>query len=339
MADPAARATSAPHESPRRTPGPRSEGAQSVGKPGASQPASAASVATAFALVYVIWGSTYLAIRYAIETVPPFVAAGGRFLIAGTILFAWAWLREGVRPTRAQWVGTTIVGALLLVGGNGAVSWSEQFVPSGLAALIVAITPFWMVMFEWLRRGGDRPSRRTMLGLGLGFIGLVILVGPSGLGGGEQIHLGGVLVLLGGSITWAVGSIWARSLTMPRSATLSTGMQMLAGGTLLLGVGAIAGELPKVDPGAISTRSLLALLYLILFGAVIGFTAYTWLLTHTTPARLSTYAYVNPVVALLLGWAIAGEPLSGRTLVAAAVILVAVAVITLDQARKGAGGH
>ena len=330
--------TPARPESPRRPAGIRSEGSD-PGAVSGSQPASKASVATAFALVYVIWGSTYLAIRYAIETVPPFVAAGGRFLIAGTILFAWAWFREGVRPTRAQWIGTTIVGALLLVGGNGAVSWSEQFVPSGLAALIVAITPFWMVMFEWMRRGGDRPSRRTMLGLALGFVGLVILVGPAGLGGGERIHLGGVLALLVGSITWAAGSISARSLTLPRSATLSTGMQMLAGGALLVVVGAIAGELPEVDPSAISTRSILALVYLILFGAVIGFTAYTWLLTHTTPARLSTYAYVNPVVALILGWALAGEPLSGRTLVAGAVILVAVAVITLDQARKGARGH
>ena len=331
---------SSPRPDPHRPAAQRAD-APRVGhpSPASAEHASPARVATAFAAVYIIWGSTYLAIRYAIETMPPFVMAGVRFLIAGAILFAWGWVREGARPTRAQWMGTAIVGGLLLLGGNGAVSWSEQYVPSGLAALIVAITPFWMVMFEWLRRGGDRPSRRTLFGLSLGFAGLVILVGPTNLGGGDGLHLGSVLVLLGGSISWAAGSILARSLELPRSATLSTGMQMLTGGVMLVAAGAIAGELPGLDPAGFSTKSIVALVYLIVFGAVIGFTAYTWLLTHTTPARLSTYAYVNPVVALVLGWALADEPLGPRTLIAAAVILIAVAVITLDRARSARDAH
>src|SRR5688500_15432971 len=248
MAEPALRVTVPRTDSRSDTPERRPEPA----RPSSSRHASAGHLVAAFAAVYVIWGSTYLAIRFVVETMPPLCMAGVRFLVAGSILYAWGRLREGARESRAEWVGASVVGTLLLLGGNGAVSWSEQFVPSGLAALVVAITPFWMVMFEWMRRGGDRPSRRTMLGLALGFVGLVILVGPAGFGGGERIHLGGVLALLVGSITWAAGSISARSLTLPRSATLSAGMQMLAGGALLMVVGAIAGELPEVDPSAIS---------------------------------------------------------------------------------------
>jgi drug/metabolite transporter (DMT)-like permease len=293
--------------------------------------ATRAQLITAFAAVYIIWGSTFLAIRYAIETMPPLLMAGIRFVIAGAILYAWAYFREGARANSKQWIGTAIVGALLLMGGNGAVSWAEQYVPSGLAALVVAVTPLWMVLFEWLRSGGDRPTAGVLVGVAMGFVGLVLLIGPGNIMGGRGVDARSAMVLTAGTLAWAAGSIYSRSLHLPRSARLSTGMQMLAGGTLLILVGALSGEAARFSMSAVSTKSLLALLYLIFFGAIIGFTAYIWLLTVTTAARVSTYAYVNPLVALILGWALADEPITARTLLAAAVILGAVATITLAK--------
>jgi drug/metabolite transporter (DMT)-like permease len=297
-------------------------------------PPTRAKLIAAFAAVYLIWGSTFLAIRYAIETMPPLLMAGVRFLVAGAMLYAWAAVREKVRPTRAQWIGTAIVGGLLLTGGNGAVSWSEQYVPSGLAALVVANTPLWMVLFEWARPGGDRPTARVVAGIALGFSGLVLLVGPGEIMGGSAVDPRSAVVLLFGTLAWAAGSIYSRSLRLPSSPRLSTGMQMLAGGGLLVVVGLLIGEGSRVDLDAISLKSALALGYLIFFGAIVGFTAYIWLLTVSTAARVSTYAYVNPVVALLLGWALADEPLNARTVLAAGVILAGVAVITLARSRK-----
>ena len=299
-------------------------------------PATRAQLIAAFAAVYLIWGSTFLAIRYAIETMPPLLMAGVRFIIAGAMLYAWGAIREKARPTRAQWVGTAIVGSLLLAGGNGAVSWSEQFVPSGLAALVVANTPLWMVLFEWARRGGDRPTAPVLAGIALGFIGLILLVGPGDILGASSVDPRSAVVLMLGTLAWAFGSIYSRSLRMPASARLSTGMQMLAGGALLLFLGLIIGEGARVELGAISTKSALALLYLIVFGAIVGFTAYIWLLTVTTAARVSTYAYVNPVVALILGWLLADEPMNARTILAAAVILAGVAVITIARSARPA---
>ena len=312
-----------------------------AGRPDAQLPpqgptATRAKLIAAFAAVYLIWGSTFLAIRYAIETMPPLLMAGVRFIIAGAMLYGWAAVRERARPTRAQWVGTAIVGGLLLTGGNGAVSWSEQFVPSGLAALVVANTPLWMVLFEWARPGGDRPTAAVIIGIALGFAGLVLLVGPGELMGGTAVDPTSALVLLIGTLAWAAGSIYSRSLQLPSSPRMSTGMQMLSGGALLIVVGMLIGEGSRVDVDAISLKSALALGYLIVFGAVIGFTAYIWLLTVSTAARVSTYAYVNPVVALILGWALADEPLNARTILAAGVILGGVAVITFARTRKSA---
>ena len=296
--------------------------------------ASRAQLIAAFAAVYLIWGSTFLAIRYAIETMPPLLMAGVRFIIAGAMLYAWGAIREKAQPTRAQWMGTAIVGSLLLAGGNGAVSWSEQFVPSGLAALVVANTPLWMVIFEWGRPGGDRPTAAVLVGIALGLLGLVLLVGPGDILGASSVDPRSAVVLMFGTLAWAFGSIYSRSLRMPASARLSTGMQMLTGGAVLVVLGLLLGEGGRVDLGAISTKSALALLYLIVFGAVIGFTAYIWLLTVTTAARVSTYAYVNPVVALVLGWLLADEPMNARTIVAAGVILAGVAVITVSRSGR-----
>ncbi|MBI4512744.1 MAG: drug/metabolite exporter YedA [Gemmatimonadetes bacterium] len=294
------------------------------------------SVVAGFTAVYLVWGSTYLAIRYAIETLPPLMMAGTRFLVAGTILYAWVRLRRGQRPDRGHWLPATVVGGLLLLGGNGALSWSEQRVPSGLAALIVASVPIWMVLLDALAPHGARPRRGVIAGLVLGFGGLVMLVGPGRLAGGGRVDLIGAGVLLTGSISWALGSLYSRSARLPTSPLLATAMEMLAGGVLLLSVGALTGEAWRVDLSAVSPRSILALGYLVAFGSLVGFTTYIWLLRVSTPARVSTYAYVNPLVALFLGWALAGEALTGRTLIAAATILGAVALITTSGMRMPA---
>ncbi|HEX2167024.1 MAG TPA: drug/metabolite exporter YedA [Longimicrobiales bacterium] len=288
----------------------------------------------AFAAVYIIWGSTYLAIVYAIETLPPFLMAGGRFLVAGTLLFAWSMAKSERRPTLREWKAALIIGALLLLGGNGAVTWAEQFVPSGITALLVAGTPCWMVLLEWLWKGGARPGARTVVGLLLGFGGIALLVGPSAFTGGGEIDPLGALVLMIGSLAWAVGSIYSKHASVPHGALLSTGMQMLTGGLLLVVAGSMAGEWSQVDAANVSTRSVLALAYLIIFGAIVGYSAYVWLLRVSTPARVSTYAYVNPVVAVLLGWAIAGEVFTLRMAIAAAVIVAGVALITLEEHNR-----
>jgi drug/metabolite transporter (DMT)-like permease len=288
----------------------------------------------AFAAIYVIWGSTYLAIRFAIETIPPLMMAAVRFLIAGSLLYAWVRARGIAAPTRDEWRATAIVGGLMLLGGNGAVVWAEQRVPSGVTALLVALVPLWMVLLEWRRRGGTRPDAGTVAGLALGLGGLAILVGPEQvLGGGHVDHLGAVVLALG-TLSWAAGSLYSRHAHLPASPMLATAMEMLGGGVLLLLAAGARGEWARVDPGAVSLRSALAVGYLIVFGSLVGFTAYIWLLRATTPARVSTYAYVNPVVAMVLGWALAGEPLTPRTLVAAAIIIAAVALITWSRVRR-----
>jgi drug/metabolite transporter (DMT)-like permease len=288
-------------------------------------------IIAAFAAVYVIWGSTYLAILYAIETLPPFLMAGVRFLIAGSLLFGWSMARARRGPTRREWQAALIIGGLLLLGGNGAVVWAEQTISSGVAALLVAGTPCWMVLLDWLWQGAARPGPRTVTGLLLGFGGIALLVGPSALSGQATIHLTGALVLLIGSLAWAVGSIYSRHAPRPHGALLSTGMQMLMGGSLLVLAGTATGEWARVDLAAVSLKSTLALAYLIVFGAIIGYSAYLWLLRVSTPARVSTYAYVNPVVAVLLGWALAGETFTPRMAIAAAIIVTGVALITLEE--------
>jgi drug/metabolite transporter (DMT)-like permease len=295
----------------------------------------------AFAALYLIWGSTYLAIRIAIETLPPFLMAGVRFLAAGALLYGWSVARAPARPSRAEWRAALIIGALLLLGGNGGLVWAEQLVPSGVAALLVAIVPVWMVLLDWLWRKGDRPHGRTIAGLALGFAGLALLVGRDALGGGNAVHPVGALVLMVGSVCWATGSIYAKGAPQPAAPLLATGMQMLAGGAVLVVAGLLTGEVSRLDPGAISLRSLLGFAYLIVFGAVIGFTAYSWLLRVVHPARVATYAYVNPIVAVILGSTLAGEPFTARMAVAALVIITGVLLVSLDAhtTSRRAAGH
>lgn len=299
--------------------------------------ASRAQIIAAFASIYIIWGSTYLAIRYAIETIPPFIMGGTRFLVSGALLYLWARSRGASRPTKLHWRNAIIAGGFLLLGGNGAVVWAEQFVPSGLTALLVSILPFWLVIIEWVRPPRRRPTGAVLVGLVLGFIGIIVLVGPGNVGGQGDVRPLGALVLILGSLSWAIGSFWSRDAKLPESALLTTGMEMLGGGALLIIVGAMSGELSHLDIHHVSRSSTVGLVYLITFGSLLGFTSYIWLLDKVSPAHLGTYAYVNPIVAVLLGWAIAGERLSIRTGVAAAIVICAVALIT--SARNTTAGQ
>lgn len=287
----------------------------------------------ALGAVYVIWGSTYLAIRFAIETLPPFIMAGTRFLIAGIILYSAMRLSGVKAPARVHWRSTAIIAALLLFGGNGGVVWAEQFVPSSITAVIIATTPLWMALLDWWRNG-VRPTVGVSIGLVLGLIGIALLVGQGNLSGGNQINLIGAGVLIVATLLWASGSFYARYAKLPSSPLLGTSMEMLAGGVLFLIAGTLTGEWGRLRLEQISLHSLLAVGYLIIFGSLVAFSAYTWLLRVTPLSIASTYAYVNPVVAVFLGWALAGEPLTPQTLVATAIIVAAIVFITTRQAKR-----
>lgn len=286
-----------------------------------------------FAAVYIIWGSTYLAIRIAIKTLPPFFLGGIRFTISGAILYSWARLRGVPKPTRFNWRSAAIVGALLLFLGNGSVAWAEQRVPSSITALLMATVPSWTVLLDWIRRGGIRPNPGVVAGVALGFAGVILLVTQGDLVGGNALNLIGIIVLLCSALSWSIGSLYSHYAKMPDSPVLGTGMEMLAGGVLLLIAGVVSGEWRELDPAQISLSSALALGYLIIFGSFVTFTAFNWLLRTVAPTRVATYAYVNPVVAVFLGWAIAGEPLTLRTLLSTVIIVSAVAIIIAFRAR------
>jgi drug/metabolite transporter (DMT)-like permease len=285
-----------------------------------------------FAAVYLVWGSTYLAIRFAVETIPPFMMAGTRFLISGAILYLWTRARGEAAPVRANWRAALIIGFFLLLGGNGGVVWAEQRVPSGLTALLVASVPLWVVLLE-AAGGGKRPTARVWIGIAAGFVGLGLLVSPADVSGGPHVDRWGTAALVAASVTWAIGSVLSRHVDLPRSPLLGTGMEMLTGGALLMLAGLVLGEWRGLDLGAVSRASWVGLTYLTLVGSLVGFTAYVWLLNNVPIAQASTYAYVNPVVAVFLGWAIADEPLTARVLVAAAVIVAGVVFSSTGERR------
>lgn len=301
--------------------------------PSNSQAPSFFRVALALAAVYVIWGSTYLAIAVAIETLPPFWMAGIRFVISGALLFGLARWQGAALPSLVHWRSAALLGALLLFIGNGGVVWAEQRVSSGVAALMVSMVPLWMVVFRWLQPGGERPSAQTWAGVGLGLVGLSLLVRP--WEGGGALDIAGVAALMIGSMSWAWGSIRSRRMELPASPIMATGLEMLCGGALMLLFGTLTGEAAQLDLAAVSGRSLLGLVYLITFGSI-GFTAYIWLLRVANPVLVSTYAYVNPIVAVFLGWLILSEPVTMKTLAASAVIVAGVALITFAQNRPKA---
>jgi drug/metabolite transporter (DMT)-like permease len=289
--------------------------------------------------VYIVWGSTYLAIKFAIDTMPPFLMAGVRFIIAGAVLYIWRRLAGDTPPRRIEWRSAAIVGLFLLLGGNGGVVWAEQFVPSGITALLVGSAPLWMVLLDALlsRRGVGprRPKGITIAGVVLGFAGIALLAGPSQwVGVQSAVDPVGAIVLTLAAFLWASGSIFSRGAPLPASPLLGTGMEMLVGGLGLLAFGTVIGEWGRLDLANISTQSFLAFGYLVVFGSLVGFTAYTWLLRVAPTPLVSTYAYVNPLVAIFLGLVLAREPLSLRMIISAAVILSAVALITATQPVK-----
>jgi drug/metabolite transporter (DMT)-like permease len=291
-------------------------------------------VPLAFLAVYILWGSTYIGIRIAIESLPPLVMAAIRHSLVGLILYPTLRWKTGIRPTAAHWATAAVTGVALLGISNGGLSWAEQRVPSGVAALIVATISLWLVILDWLRPGGTRPLPRVFIGLVFGFVGLALLVGPASLGGARRIDPLGTCVLLTCSFVWACASLYSRHRAVPASPLLVVAMQSLAGACALWIASFFSGEFRALHLASVSSRSWIALVYLIIFGSGIGFTAYLYILKNSTAAKVATYAFVNPVVALFLGWLIVAEPISTRTVLAAAIILTAVLlVISAPRAR------
>ena len=288
-------------------------------------------IVLAFAAIYVIWGSTYLAILIGIETIPPLLMAGARFLIAGLLMSAWCWVRKEPIPEAPQIVGAAVIGLALLGVGNGGVTWAEQTVPSGIAALVVSTIPLWMVLIDWLRPGGTKPSALVGFGVIIGFAGLAWLLGPNALAADGSAGLGGVAVLLIGSVVWAMGSVASRSARLPSSALVTTSIEMLTAGIVLTVVGLGLGEGARLDLSRMSLESLAALAYLVIFGSCIAFSAYVWLLRVSTPAKVSTYAFVNPVIAVLLGAWLVNEPVGSGVIGSMAAIVAGVAAITIGR--------
>ena len=308
-----------------------------------ARPASTRNIVAAFGAVYVIWGSTYLAIRFAVETLPPFLMGGARFFTAGAVLMAVLLARGAPRPTLRQWRGALVSGTFLIAGGNGLLSWSEQYVPSGLAALLVATVPLWMVAIARLGPDRERTGRLEALGLFLGLTGVVVLVGGSGaevgIGGADEAAvLLASLAVVAASISWAIGSMHNRRAELPRPPLYATALTMTAGGAVLVLVGLAAGEAGRLTLSEVAGRSWLSLLYLIVFGSIVAFSAYAWLLRVVRPAAVGTYAYVNPIVALALGWWLADEPFTGPMLVGTVIIVAGVLLVQRGRAGGAARG-
>ena len=294
-------------------------------------PASGAMVWAALGVVYIVWGSTYLGIAVVVKTMPPLLSAGVRFIVAALLMAVIIGLVRGwrtLRVSRAQIVGATIVGGALLLGGNGLVMLAEQKIPSGLAALLIASEPLWIVLLRMLN--SERVRRGTLLGVAAGFAGVALLM-SGGLTG--QFELVGILLVIAASISWSVGSYYSARMTLPADPFVSSTAQMLAGGVLLTIVGMASGELADLAPATFAPESLLALAYLIVFGSIIAFSAYTWLLRHAPVSKAITFAYVNPVVAIFLGWLILSEPVTLAMIAGGALIIAAVAVVIRTESR------
>ncbi|HET6837832.1 MAG TPA: EamA family transporter [Gemmatimonadales bacterium] len=290
-------------------------------------------IALAFFAVYVCWGMTYLAMRVAVMEIPPHLLSGTRFVLAGVLLYVWARLRGHAAPTLKHWRAATVIGGFLLLGGNASVAWAEKTVPSGLAAVLIAVAPIWMVGLEWAR-GGPRPTRVVIIGLLLGLAGVALLV--SGRGSAEsRVDPVGAAILVLASASWAWGSVVSKTAALPKSPFMATSIEMIAGGALLLLTAALSGQFSGFDVSRLSFEAVAWWGYLVVFGSLVGFTAYIWLLGVTSIAKAGTYAYVNPIVAVLMGWAVLHEPVTMRMLIAAGVILVGVALVNVDWSSTG----
>ena len=303
------------------------------------QAPSSLAIWAAMISVYIVWGSTYLAIRFAVQTMPPFLMAAARFLMAGAVLYAFRRARGDARPQSVEWRSAAVVGILLLVGGNGCVVWAEQRVVSGVAALMVGSAPLWMILIDALRPGGKRPRWQSVIGVLVGFVGIALLIGPGQISGSaDRVDPIGAGVLIVGAFLWSLGSLYSRNARLPFSPLLGTGMEMLMGGLGLMAMGTVTGEWGRLNLAAVSPQSLWGFAYLVVFGSWVGFGAYTWLLRVAPTSFVSTYAYVNPIVAVLLGNWLAAEPLTPRTLVAAAIIVGSVALTTAANQNGKARG-
>ncbi len=284
--------------------------------------------------LYIVWGSTYLGIKFAIETIPPFFHAGVRFLASGLILVIWQRSAGSSMPTRKQWISTGIIGTLLLLGGNGLVAWAEQTIPSGIAALIIASVPMFLVIGEAIRPNGVKPNWQGIVGLLIGFVGIFILVGPSEISGGTtKLNPLGVVALLSACLFWATGSIYSKTADLPKSSLMNTGAQMLIGSISLFIVSGLSGELNGWNIAEVSSRSIYGLLYLTFVGSLVGFASYGWLLQNAPISLVSTYAYVNPIVAVLLGVWLADEVLEPRIWLATAIIIGSVIFINSTRPK------
>jgi drug/metabolite transporter (DMT)-like permease len=288
----------------------------------------------AFFAIYFIWSSTYLAIKYAVETIPPFLMMGTRSIVAGAILFLWSRFRgdEGVRKEHLP--SLLIIGALFFLIGHGALAWAQQKVPSGFAALLVASEPMWIAIIESLAIRNFKIGFAGVAGLALGFVGMIVLIAPGKTLGSDQMDLLGTAAILIGTISWSTGAVYLRVAKLPKSSTLTAAMELIIGSILLYATGFASGEVSQVMSNSISLRSILALGYLILFGSIVAFTAYVWLLGKTSATRVATHTYVNPVIAVIIGWAVAQEPFSANTFIATAIITVSVYLVLKDQSTK-----
>jgi drug/metabolite transporter (DMT)-like permease len=298
-----------------------------------------ARILLAFAAVYVLWGSTYLFIKYAIATIPPFMLGASRFVAAGGLLYALARFRGAPGPTLRDFRSAGITGVLMLGLGNGSVMWSELSVPSGIVALIVSMVPIWIVLMDWLRPRGHRPRTPVFFGLGLGLVGMVILIGPGAVVGKGHVNALGVLALFIGSMGWALGSILTRGSKRSGAPLVFAALQMIAAAVAMAVTSLVLREPAAFSLSAVSARSYVSWIYLVVAGSIIGYTAYIYLLGAVSAAKAATYAYVNPIIAVMLGWAFANEPIGARTVVAAVVILAGVAIITTTQSTAHATGE
>lgn len=300
---------------------------------------------TAFFLIYFIWGSTYLAIRYAIGSIPPFLMAGMRFTLAGIVMTVFLLVRGVPLPSWSQYWRLAVVGIFLFVGGNGLVVWAEQYIDSGLAALLVSTLPLWLILLDWLWAAGSPPTGRALVGIALGIVGTVVLIKPeyvlpslapqrdSVAVANDNSALASAIVVFG-SVLWAIGSIYLKKFKSPKSIFMSAACQMTGGGMALLLLALVRGEWQQFDPAAVTWASFAGFSYLFCFGSMIAISAYVWLLQNAQASAISTYAFVNPIVALFLGWLIADEPLTTAIAVGAGIILAGVVLVILPAGRR-----
>lgn len=290
-------------------------------------------VVLGFATIYLVWGSTYLAIRIGVETIPPFLLAGVRFVVGGIATYLIVRAFGAAPATRKEWATATVIGLLLVVVGNGLVTFAEKTVPSGLTALMIAMVPFWFVIVEWMRPGGSKPCKKNILGLILGFVGVGLLINPTGFGGFSNVDGLGALIIVIATLSWATGSVYSKHVVQPKSKFLGAGMQMITGGFFLLILSFITGEYETVQLSLISARSIWSLVYLTTFGSF-AFAVYIWLFKVSSPTKIATYAYVNPVIALILGNLIEDETLSSWTIFCSLIILTSVFIINRRKKKS-----